>query len=86
MLCQGRSDIGEGIDPAKSNGSKKCMIGHCWFFNHGFKFQDYVCNDCHGLTMLCLNISNSAIIMLKWLIIVVLFMTLANLNQFAICV
>ena len=35
------------------------------FFNHGFKFQGYVCNDCHDLTMLCLNISDIAIITVK---------------------
>ena len=25
-------------------------------FNHGFKFQDSVCNDCHGLTMLSVSL------------------------------
>ena len=35
------------------------------FFNHGFKFQDYVCNGCHGLTMSSVNISNIAIITSK---------------------
>ena len=29
-----------------------------WLFNHGFKFQDFVCNGCHGLAILCLNVSN----------------------------
>ena len=41
------------------------MICDYWFFNHGFKFQDHVCNDCHDLTMLCRNISNIAIITVK---------------------
>ena len=36
-----------------------------WFFNHGFKVQDSVCNGCHDLTMLFLNISNIAIITVK---------------------
>ena len=31
-------------------------------FNHGLKFQDSVCNGCHDLTMLSLNISDIAII------------------------
>ena len=35
------------------------------FCNYGFKFQDYVCNGCHDLNMLCLNISDSAIIAVK---------------------
>ena len=41
------------------------MICHYWFFNHGFKFQDFVCNGCHVLTILCLNISDTAIITVK---------------------
>ena len=38
------------------------MICHYFFFNHGFKFQHYVCNGCHDLTMLSVNISYIAII------------------------
>ena len=41
------------------------MICHYWFFNHGFKFQDYVCNGCHDWTMLSVNISDIAIITVK---------------------
>ena len=41
------------------------MICLYLIFNHGFKFQDSVCNGCHDLTMLCLNISNIAIITVK---------------------
>ena len=48
-----------------SNNSKKCMICHYWFFNHGFKFQDSVCNGCHDLTMLSVNIRDIAIIPVK---------------------
>ena len=57
-----RIDLGEGTDSAKSNDSKECMICHYYFFNHGFKFQNYVCNGCHHLTILCLNIIDIAII------------------------
>ena len=60
-----RIDVCEGIDLAKSNNSKECMICHYWFFNHEFKYQDYVCNGCHDLSMLCLNISDIAIIAVK---------------------
>ena len=38
------------------------MISHYWIFNHGFKFQAFVCNGCHDL---CLNISNAAITTVK---------------------
>ena len=34
-------------------------------FNNGFKFQNYVCNGCHDLTMLSVNISDIAIITVK---------------------
>ena len=41
------------------------MICHYCFFNHGFEFQDYVCNGCHDLKILCLNISDITIITVK---------------------
>ena len=65
MLYYDRIDLSEGIDLTKSNRSKECMIWHYWFFNYGFKFQDSVCNGCHDLTILCLNISNVAIVTVK---------------------
>ena len=34
-------------------------------FSHGFKFQDYVCNGCHDLKILFLNLSVTAIITVK---------------------
>ena len=59
-----RINIHEGIY-FKSNNSKECVTCHYWFFNHGFEFKDSVYNDCHDLTMLCLSISNTAIIFVK---------------------
>ena len=41
------------------------MICHYLIFNHGFEFQDYVCNGYHNLAMLYLNISDIAIITVK---------------------
>ena len=46
MLCYDRIDVSGGIDSTKRNINKECMICHYWFFNHGFKFQDSVCNGC----------------------------------------
>ena len=37
------------------------MICHYLFFNHGFIFQDYICNRCH-ISVIIINI---AIIMVK---------------------
>ena len=82
MLYYNRIYSGAGTDVAKSNNSKECMVCHYWFFNGVFRFHDSVCNGCHDLTMLCLNIRILLLSLLKVLIIVVLFMTLANLKQF----
>ena len=65
MLYYNRIDISKGIDLAKSSSGKKCLICHYWFFNHGFKFQDSVCNRCHVLTMLSVNKSDIAFIIIK---------------------
>ena len=65
MLYYDRSEISEGIYLAKSNNRTECMIHHYWFFNHGFEFQDHICNGCHDLTMFCLNISDITIITVK---------------------
>ena len=50
------------MDVAKSNNSKEFIVCLYWFFNNGFKFRDSVCNGCHDLLMLCLNLSDIAII------------------------
>ena len=81
MLYYGRTDISEGINLTKSSNSIECMICHYCFFNHGFKFQDSICNGCHGLIILSIYINDIAIITVKMLIIVVFFITLANLKQ-----
>ena len=41
------------------------MIFHYWFFDHGFKFQDSLCNGRHDLTMLSVNINDIAITTIK---------------------
>ena len=69
MLHYNRIDLNERIDVAKSNSNKKCIVCCCWFFNHGFKFQDFVCNGCHDLTMMCLNVNHTAIIIFKNVIV-----------------
>ena len=35
------------------------------FFNHGFRYQDYVCNGSYDLTMLSVNINDIAITTVK---------------------
>ena len=41
------------------------MICHYWFFNHGFKFQDSLCNDFNDLTMISIHVRDIAIITIK---------------------
>ena len=73
MLHYNTIDISEGTDLIKSNRSIECMICHYWFFNHRFKYQDSVCKVLVQ-TILLLSL-------LKMLIIVVLFIALANMYQ-----
>ena len=61
MLYYNKFYISEGVDLAKSNKSKECMICYYWYINHGFKFEDYVYNGCYDLTILYLNISDITI-------------------------
>ena len=66
MLYFDRIDIFEGINVDKASASKECIICHCWYFlNKGFKFQPNICNRCHDVLMMSINI---AIILLKILL------------------
>ena len=65
MLNYESIDVNEEIDSTESNKNKECLICHYWLFNHGFKFQDSVCNGWHDLTMLNFNLSNITIITVK---------------------
>ena len=49
MLYYDWIDISEEINLAKSSCNEECMIFHYWFFNHGLKYQDFICNVCHIL-------------------------------------
>ena len=63
MLYFDRIDVSEGIDADKTNASKECNIYHqCYFLDKGFKFQLDVCNGCHDLLMMSMNLSNVAIL------------------------
>ena len=65
MLYYNRIDLSEGIDVTRNNNSKKCIVCHYWCFNHGSKFQKSVCAGCDGWLMLCLNISDISMIIVK---------------------
>ena len=52
MLQYEINNVSEGIDLNKSDKSEKYMICHYWYFkNFGYKYEPYVCNGCHDLSM-----------------------------------
>ena len=66
MLYFDRIDVSEGIDVNKTSASKECDICHYWYFlNYSFKFQPNVCNRCHDLLMMSMNLSDIAILNIK---------------------
>ena len=66
MLYYDRIDISEGIDVNKTNVSKECKICHySYFLNYSFKFQPNVCNRCHDLLMMSINLNDITILNIK---------------------
>ena len=66
MLYYERIDVSEGIDVNKTSKPKEYNICHYWYFlNRGFRFQPYVCNRCHDLLMMSMNLSNIYILNIK---------------------
>ena len=66
MLYYDRIDVSEWTDVNKTSASKECDICHYWFFcNYTFKFQANVCNRCHDLLMMSINLSNIAVLNIK---------------------
>ena len=66
MLYFNRIDSSEGIDVNKTSASKECDVCHYWYFlNYSFKFQPNVCNRCHDLLMMSMNLSDIAILNIK---------------------
>ena len=52
MISYEKIECSEGIDLNKSKESVKCMICRYYYFKSiGFKYQPYVCNGCHDLSM-----------------------------------
>ena len=61
-----RIDVSEGIDINKASESKECMLCHYWYFKDvGYKFQLYLCNGCHAVSMMACELKNIAILNAK---------------------
>ena len=58
--------IYEGIKVYKASTSKERDVCHYqYFLNYSFKFQPNVCNRCHDLLMISVNLSNIGILNIK---------------------
>ena len=66
MLQYERIDISEGINFDKSNKSVECKIYSFWYFKDiGFKYQPYVCNKCHDLSMVVQGLKHLMILKMR---------------------
>ena len=60
------TDVSERIGVNKTSGSGEHDICHyCYLLNKGFKFQPNVCNRCHDLLMMSMNLIDIAILNIK---------------------
>ena len=56
-------NISEGIDVSKTSLSKECDIRHYLYFKGiGFKYEPYLCNDCHNLMQKAMSFHDVAIV------------------------
>ena len=59
MLYYDKIDVSEGIDINEISLSKEFDICHFWYFlDKGFKFQPSVCNRCHNVLMMSINLND----------------------------
>ena len=66
VLYYDRIDVSEGIGVQKTSTSKTSDIFYYWcFLSYSFKFQPNVCNRCHDLLMMSMNLSDIAILNIK---------------------
>ena len=57
MLYYYGIEVSEGTDANKTIESKDCDIFRYWYFlDKGSKFQQNVCNRCHDLLMMSVNL------------------------------
>ena len=63
MLYFDRTEVSEGIDLNKTSASKEFIISHYWYFFIG-KFQPAVCNGCHNVLMMPMNLNNITILII----------------------
>ena len=48
------------IDINRTSKSKGCMLCHYWYFKDlGYKFQPYLCNGCHAVSLMACELKTS---------------------------
>ena len=66
ILEYDRIDVSEGIDVNKTSASKECRICHFWYFKDiDFKYESYLCNECHNLMQKAISFNDVAIVYVK---------------------
>ena len=66
MIYYHRINVSEGIDVNNTSKLKKCNFFYCWYFlNKWFQFEPNICNGCHNLIMISMNLSNIANLNIK---------------------
>ena len=66
MIYYDKTNVSEGIDVNKTSTSKECDVCHYWYFlNYCFKFQPNICNRCHDLLILSVNLCDIAILNIR---------------------
>ena len=66
MFQYDRIDVSEGIDINKLSKSKECMLCHYWYFKDlGYKFQPYLCNGCHAVSLMAYELKSIEILNAK---------------------
>ena len=58
------------------------MLCHYWHFKDvGYKYQPYVCNDCHAVSLIACELKNIAMLNAKGVIIDVFYGVLVKMMQ-----
>ena len=66
MLQYDRIDVSKEIDINETSASKECDVCHYWYFKDvGYKFQPYVSNDYHDISVMAYDFKNIAILNAK---------------------
>ena len=66
MLYFHRIKVSEGIDVNTTSEPKVCEICQYWYFlDKDCKFHSNICNRCHDLLMMSMNLSDIAILNIK---------------------